>query len=103
MSDFNRDGFADLVVGVPGEAPGDDFQSGSITVLNGSAEGLVPSRSFDQENLALGDNELGDLFGSSLAIGDFNNDGFADLVVGVPGEAPGGDPKSGAITILNGS
>ncbi len=103
MSDFNRDGFADLVVGIPGESPGDDPESGAIAVLLGSANGLVANGTFDQENLGLGNNESGDSFGFSLAIGDFNNDNFADLVVGIPGESPGNDPISGAIAVLQGS
>ena len=103
MSDFNRDGFADLVVGIPGESPGDDPQSGSIAVLLGSNNGLVGSEIFEQENLDLGTNEFGDSFGEALAVGDFDNDGFDDLIVGIPGESPGGDPRSGAIAILRGS
>ena len=42
-------------------------------------------------------------FGSSLAAGDFNNDGFDDLAVGGPGEAPGSDPKSGYVFIFRGT
>ena len=103
MSDFNRDGFADLVVGIPGESPGNDPQSGSIAVLLGSNNGLVGSEVFEQENLDLGTNEFGDSFGEALAVGDFNNDGFDDLIVGIPGESPGGDPRAGAIAILRGS
>ena len=38
MSDFNRDGFADLVVGIPGESPGSGARSGSIAILQGSSE-----------------------------------------------------------------
>jgi hypothetical protein len=103
MSDFNRDGFADLVVGIPGESPGSEPQSGAIAILNGSSNGLVANRVFEQENLDLGTNDAGDGFGEALAVGDFNNDGFTDLVVGIPGESPGGDPRAGTIAILTGS
>ena len=103
MSDFNRDGFTDLVVGIPGESPGGDPQSGAIAILLGSENGLVGSRVFEQESLDLGSNEFGDSFGEALAVGDFDSDGFTDLAVGIPGESPGGDPRSGAIAILRGS
>ena len=62
MSDFNNDGFDDLVVGAPGESPGSDPQSGFAFVFNGSSDGLVASQGLDQEGL--GNNEAGDLFGA---------------------------------------
>ena len=46
--------------------------------------------------------EAGDLFGSALAAGDFNNDGFADLAVGAPGEDVGGVIGAGAVNVLYG-
>ena len=101
MVDFNNDGFNDLVVGAPGERPGGGPKSGFAYVFNGSNSGLNPSQELDQASL--GTNEAGDLFGKALAVGDFNNDGFDDLVVGAPGESPGGDPQSGFAYVFNGS
>ncbi|MBZ0089313.1 MAG: integrin alpha [Thermoanaerobaculia bacterium] len=46
--------------------------------------------------------ELGDLFGSSLAAGDFNCDGYDDLAVGVPHEDEDGVTRSGAVNVLYG-
>ena len=58
-------------------------------MLYGSAEGLTGNggQFFTQDSSGVGGTaEAGDTFGSALGVGDFNNDGFADLGVGVPGE-----------------
>ena len=96
------DGYADLIVGGPGESPGPDPQSGAVFVFAGSPVGLTQGRFLTQAD-AEGMNEDGDLFGSALTTGDFNADGFDDLVVGAPGEAPFPDPQSGAVFVFTGS
>lgn len=51
----------------------------------------------------LGMNESLDLFGSSLAVGDFNGDGVPDLAVGAQGEAIGDNNKAGALFVYDGN
>ncbi|MEO7319841.1 MAG: hypothetical protein ABIZ56_12700, partial [Chthoniobacteraceae bacterium] len=41
--------------------------------------------------------------GTALAVGDFNNDGFDDLAVGLPAEAANGQGSAGAVLVYFGS
>jgi hypothetical protein len=81
--DFNNDGYDDLAIGIPNKDDG----SGQVLVLYGAAAGLSAkgSQIWSQDNLA-DEPESDDRFGAALAAGDFDADGFADLVIGVPGE-----------------
>ena len=88
--DFNNDGFSDLAIGAPRDTTTADDSgndAGLVTVWSGSVTGVKTNagKVFHQGvlNAAL---ESGDRFGFSLANGDFNNDGFDDLAIGVPFE-----------------
>jgi len=102
--DFNGDGFDDLAVGVPEEDLGDcGNNAGSIILMFGSASGLTASGSYSMNQTDAGGScEANDNFGSTLAVGDFNNDGYDDLAVGSNGEEIGGDNNVGAVRVLYG-
>jgi FG-GAP repeat len=105
-ADFNHDGFADLAVGVPQDRIGGVFFAGAVNVFYGSADGLssTGSRYFSQNTPGVGSTaEVPDSFGSALAAGDFDHDGYADLAVGVPNEGVGDIPIAGAVNVLYGS
>ena len=105
-ADFNSDGFADLAVGVPREGVGAAELAGAVNVLYGSAAGLSGSGSqlFVQGGGGVTDlAEPSDSFGAALAAGDFDNDGFVDLAIGVPGEDIDAIPNAGAVNVLYGS
>jgi len=101
--DFDNDGFNDVAIGVPKEDNGAIGNCGAVHVLYGETPNLTTTGSqlFFQSNLSLTD-EAGDQFGSSLAIGDFNGDGFDDLAVGMPFEDVVGN-NQGAVVVIYGS
>jgi hypothetical protein len=110
--DFNKDGFDDLAIGVPGHSVAGAGFAGEVIVVRGSAAGLTATGSQGLTEAAIFDipqfSEAGDQFGFSLAAGDFGGDGFADLAIGVPFEDFNGgvssDPTDrGAVVILYGS
>jgi hypothetical protein len=104
-ADFNRDGFADLAIGVPYREVGGATNAGEVVVLRGSAQGLTTNGvTVITENSAgvPGTAHPSDFFGHSLAPADFDGDGFPDLVVGAPLKEVQGVSRAGAVDVLYG-
>jgi len=95
-------GTYDLAVGVPYEGSG-AAMVGAVHVFKGTSEGLTVAgdKLWLQSNSKLLDQgEAGDLFGWSLAAGDFDGDGNEDLAVGAPLEDVDGYTDAGAVSVL---
>jgi FG-GAP repeat len=106
--DFNRDGFADLAVGIPShDVDNKIVDAGSVAIIYGSASGLTPegNQALSQDSDGIRNSaEAGDQFGFALATGNFDHDGFIDLAVGAPGEdALSGPRDAGAVNVIFGS
>jgi len=83
-----------------------DVNAGQVVILYGSAEGLtadgMDALSQDSPGI-IGVARPDDWFGFSLAAGDFDDNGCADLAVGVPGDELGGAVSAGSVNIIYGS
>jgi hypothetical protein len=83
--DFNGDGCADIAVGAYEDDTANINDAGSVEVFYGSPTGVQTTGTVLTAASVSGQQpRLNEEFGYSLAVGDFNHDGYADLVVGAP-------------------
>ena len=73
VADFDRDGYADIAEGEPGTGA----VPGNVRIFKGSS--TFPALSSTRSGSSAWQ------FGTALATGDFNGDGYPDLAVGLPG------------------
>jgi hypothetical protein len=105
MGDFNNDGYDDLAIGIPGATINGLVGAGAVQIFYGSPHGLTNSgvQNLSRASAGIpGTPELNANFGASLAVGDFDGDGYADLAIGIPRATVDGVAYAGAVQILYG-
>ncbi|OKJ97244.1 FG-GAP repeat protein [Streptomyces sp. CB02400] len=111
-SDFDGDGYDDVLTGAPGGTDGGKKGAGYVTVQYGAASGIGTATSIPRVRTAVfgqatagvpGSAESGDGFGTAVATGDLDADGYDDAIVAAPGEDEGSLSDAGRVTVLYGS
>ncbi|WP_158647583.1 FG-GAP repeat protein [Actinoplanes sp. ATCC 53533] len=94
------DSKADLIIGARKKDLGTDTDTGAIFILNGANNKAAANPIFRGQGGTA--DETGDMFGTSIAIDDFNKDGTPDVAVGIPYEAASTTSKRGMVEMFNG-
>lgn len=112
--DINGDGFADIAVGLPHDSVRDKAHAGRVVFLFGENQWpdtidipkLCAGALSPLEYVVVEGTEAFGAFGSSIAaLGDIQNDGFADVIVGAPCQTLPGDLRTespGAAYVIQG-
>jgi uncharacterized protein with LGFP repeats len=87
--DVNGNGYDDIVIGQPYTAESGAHAGGQVTEVPGTSTGFTTTgmKTIHQDTSGVpGGGEAGDAMGTSVSVGDYNDDGYADVLTGLPNE-----------------
>ena len=105
LGDLDGDGRGELIVGAPGAADSSGvLHAGAVYVFRAATleELEEDTRASDAAVWTLRGGSYHGRFGSALAAGDLDGDGFDDLAVGAPAGGHGGDIARGEVSVFFG-
>lgn len=103
---IDGDQYTDLIVGSPGTDLDSISSAGALYVYFGSAQGILTANhaKYQQgEGIVPGVSESNAKFGSAVACGDFDGDGYGDVVVASDGQTVDSQLRAGTVTVLLGA
>ena len=100
MGDFNDDGYADILVGAPGDDT-DGAEAGAAYVLFGP---VTQDRTLGLADAKLTGGDASAAAGAAVAgAGDLNSDDVADIAIGATGAQSGGAAVGGVYLVMGGT
>lgn len=107
VGDFDDDGYDDLAIGAKGEDVSTVNDAGAVLIAYGSSTGITGARddliTRNSDGLTV-PATVDERYGTAVARGDFNADGFDDIAIGVPrAHCPNGTDSAGAVVTMLGS
>ena len=112
--DVNNDGYDDIIIGAFTASPGGRTQAGEAYVIYGNAtlsdidlsvtDTTAPNYFSSDKGFSVLGGRLGDQLGIAVnSIGDVNNDGYDDVIIGALNADPGGRTDAGEAYVISGA
>ena len=102
--DINGDGYDDIIISAP-KVDSNGYNSGATYVVFGKASGFSRTMELSEldgsDGFRINGENAEDYIGASVSsAGDFNGDGYDDIIIGAPGDAPRGGYSGSSYVIF---